>query len=87
MGAVERTHQANRYLTPKAAADYLGLSVFSIYRLVARRAIPFIPLHPSGPTVGRRPSVRFDIGALDGWMKKQAVKSCSQHIDERTAND
>ena len=78
-----------RYLSPKQAAMYLGLSVFSIYRLVERRAIPFVPLYPSGsarkPT--KRPSVRFDIEALDSWMKKQTVKPAAEYVDERTTNE
>ena len=81
--------ERNRYLTAKAAAEYLGLSVFSVYRLVQRRAIPFIPLHPSGMDFSRRPSVRFDVRALDAWMKKQVVRpqtdalSQTDHLDER----
>jgi hypothetical protein len=63
--------------------------VFSIYRLVERRAIPFVPLYPSGsagkPT--KRPSVRFDMEALDRWMKKQTVKSAPEYVDERTTNE
>ena len=78
-----------RYLCPKQAATYLSISVFSIYRLVERRAIPFVPLYPSGkagrPTT--RPSVRFDIEALDSWMKKQTVKPAAEYVDERTTNE
>jgi excisionase family DNA binding protein len=77
---------APRYLNAKQAAQYLGLSVFSVYRLVQRRAIPFAPVHPSGAT-GRssnRPSVRFDIEALDAWMRKQMVKPKTEYVDERT---
>src|SRR5262249_22646828 len=75
-----------RYVTAKQAAQYLGLSIFSIYRLVERRAIPFIPLHPSGnmPTQPTRPAIRFDIEALDSWMRKQTVKATAEYIDERT---
>jgi hypothetical protein len=75
-----------RYLSPKQAAVYLRLSVFSVYRLVERRAIPFVPLYPSGITgkASNRPSVRFDIEALDAWMRKQMVKPASEHVDERT---
>ena len=78
-----------RYLSPKDAAIYLGLSVFSIYRLVERRAIPFVPLYPSGRTAKstNRPSVRFDIEALNAWMKKQAVRPAAEYIDERTTNE
>lgn len=75
-----------RYLSPKQAAVYLGLSVFSIYRMIERRAIPFVPLRPSGPVddAPSRPSVRFDIEALDAWMRKQTVKPATEHVDERT---
>jgi excisionase family DNA binding protein len=76
-----------RYLTPKQAASYLGLSVYSVYRLIGRRAIPFVALHPSTKSSGgqRRPSVRLDIEALNAWMKKQTVKACADYVDERTA--
>jgi hypothetical protein len=78
-----------RYLSPKQAARYLGLSVFSIYRLVERRAIPFIPLHPSRSNgrAANRPSVRLDREALDAWMRKQTVKPSAEYVDERTANE
>ena len=74
-----------RYLTPKQAASYLGLSVFSVYRMVERRAISFVPLYPSGRSGTARPSVRFDIEVLDAWMKKQTVRSAAEHVDERAA--
>jgi predicted DNA-binding transcriptional regulator AlpA len=78
---------APRYLTPKQAAHYLGLSVFSIYRLIERRAVPFVPLFPSGAAKqsSRRASVRIDIQMLDAWMKKQTVKPLTQYVDERTS--
>ena len=72
-----------RYLPPKAAASYLGLSVWSLYRLVERRAIPFIPLHPSKSWVraGGRASLRFDTAALDLWMKTQTIRAVPENID------
>jgi hypothetical protein len=75
-----------RYLSPKQAADYLSLSVFSVYRLVERRAIPFVPLYPSRSTgkLSSRPLVRFDREALDVWMRRQTVKPSAEHVDERT---
>jgi hypothetical protein len=76
-----------RYVSPKQAACYLGLSVFSIYRLVERRAIPFVPLHPSGARAKSRASVRFDLRALDTWMRKQTVKPSAEYVDERTRNE
>jgi excisionase family DNA binding protein len=76
-----------RYLTPKQAAQYLGLSVFSVYRLVNRRVLPFIPVRPTaeGTSSKRRALLRFDIQALDAWMKKQAVRPIVEAIDDRGA--
>ena len=71
-----------RYVNARHAAVYLGISVFSVYRLVERRAIPFIPLHPSGSKETGRASVRFDLHALEAWMQKQAVKPLANFIDE-----
>ena len=71
-----------RYVTARHASAYLGISVFSVYRLVERRAIPFIPLHPSGENETGRASVRFDLHALDAWMQKQTVKPLANFIDE-----
>jgi predicted DNA-binding transcriptional regulator AlpA len=80
-GTVDSSIQP-RYVGARQAAGYLGLSVFSIYRLVERRAIPFIPLHPSGAKEPGRASVRFDLHALDTWMQKQTVKPLANFIDE-----
>lgn len=71
-----------RYVNTKQAAAYLAVSVFSVYRLIERRAIPFIPLHPSGENETGRGSVRFDLHALDAWMQKQTVKPLANFIDE-----
>lgn len=56
-----------RYMDPKQAGDYLGVSKWTIYRLVDDRAsgIPFIKI---------RSILRFDPLALDEWMKKSTVK-------------
>lgn len=78
---------AQRYLTPQQAAKYLGLSVWSVYRLVGRRAIPFIALKPSGPGNGDgRASMRFDSIALDRWMQKHVVPAVPEQIDLQTRN-
>ena len=71
-----------RYVNARYASAYLGISVFSVYRLVERRAIPFIALHPSGATETGRASVRFDMHALDAWMQKLTVKPLANFIDE-----
>jgi len=79
-GTVDSPLEA-RYVNAKRAAAYLGISVFSVYRLIERRAIPFIPLHPSGAKETSRASVRFDLHALDAWMQKQTVKPLANFID------
>ena len=67
-----------RYLDIKGAGLYLSISIYSVYRLVERRAIPFTPLYPSG-TRGK-PSLRFDTEALDAWMRKQMVRPVADQI-------
>jgi hypothetical protein len=75
--------ERSRYLSAKEAAAHLGFSVFSIYRLVERRAIPFIPVCPSGTRgqAASRPSIRFDVRALDAWMQKRVVRPLATFVD------
>jgi hypothetical protein len=67
---------APRYLTPRQAAAYLNVSVWTIYRLVEQRQIPFIPLTAvqKSSSAKKRPSLRFDVKALDRWMEQRAIK-------------
>lgn len=64
-----------RYMTVIEAADYLGMSKSSLYRMVENRMVPFIPLSPTkvGAAI-RRPSLRFDVQALDKWMERKVIK-------------
>lgn len=64
-----------RFLDINEAAHYLSLSKWSLYRLVELRQVPFIPLSPSERPgkAARRPSLRFDIKALDRWMEKKTI--------------
>jgi len=68
---------AKRYLTAQQAADYLSLSVWTIYRKVEHRQIPFISLGTAGGSVGksRKPIIRFDVKVLDRWMEQQTIES------------
>lgn len=72
-----------RYLSPRQAATYLGMSVWSLYRLVSRRAVPFIPLRPGrrGVSSSGRASLRFDSVALDSWMRRQTIKVVDDSVD------
>jgi len=46
------------------AAQYTGLAVPTLYKMVAQRRIPHVK-------VGSR--LKFDIGLLDGWLKQNTV--------------
>lgn len=62
-----------RYLDVHGAAAYLHVSRWTLYKLVERRRIPFIPIQPMEEGEARRAIVRFDALALDKWMTAQAV--------------
>ena len=53
-----------RYMTIQQCSVYIGRSVTAIYRLVARRQIPFI-------RNGR--NLRFDKVAIDAWQQGGAI--------------
>ena len=55
-----------RYITAKELKTYINLSKATIYDLVRRRKIPFIPF-------GRK--ILFEIQSVDKWMLKRLVKS------------
>ena len=52
-----------RYMNIEQCSIYIGRSITAIYRLVARREIPFIR---NGRTL------RFDRVAIDAWQKEGA---------------
>jgi|CXWL01.1.fsa_nt_gi predicted DNA-binding transcriptional regulator AlpA len=62
-----------RYLDVQGAAAYLHLSRWTLYKLVERRRIPFIPIQPAEGGEAKRAIVRFDALVLDRWMAQQAV--------------
>lgn len=58
---------SKRYLTRKEASAYLGLSRGAVYKLIAKRDIPFIPIATK--------TYRFDKEELDKWMKGRTVRT------------
>ena len=64
--------QERRYLNIKEVAAYLGLSKWTIYDLVDKRRIPFIPLS--------RKALRFDRFRIDKWMEKKEVGTVSDAL-------
>jgi excisionase family DNA binding protein len=69
---VVHTHMDKRYLKIAELAEYLGLSRWTIYDLVAARKIPFIPLS--------RKALRFDRIKIDKWMEKREVKAFTNGV-------
>ena len=53
-----------RLLSIDEAAIYTGVSVYTLYKMVSQRRIPYIK-------VGSR--LKFDLGLLDGWLKQHTV--------------
>ena len=62
-----------RYLTIQELASYLGVSRWSLYKLVQRRKIPFIPLTFDGGGENGKCIVRFDVQEIDRWLKRKSV--------------
>ena len=53
-----------RIISIQEAADYTGLSVQTLYKMVSQRRIPFVKM-------GRL--TKFDVGLLDTWIKQNTV--------------
>ncbi len=63
-----------RYLSILELAEYIGVSRWSLYKLVQRRRIPFIPIVIDGSPEQGKNLVRFDVQEIDKWMSRRAVK-------------
>ena len=57
-----------RLLTPKEAAEYLGLAVDTVYRQARLRKLPSVK-------VGR--SLRFDLKALERFVERNTIETLS----------
>ncbi len=53
-----------RFISIQEAADYTGLSVQTLYKMVSQRRIPFVKM-------GRL--TKFDVALLDAWIKQNTV--------------
>ncbi len=62
-----------RFLTMDELEGYLSLSKRSIYHLISKRELPFIPLS--------KRLYRFDRIAIDKWMLKRQVQSLSNQLE------
>lgn len=61
-----------RFLNVQELANYLGLSRWTIYSLVNKREIPFIPLS--------RKALRFDRGHIDKWMERKEIRTSADFV-------
>ena len=59
-------HVGKRLLNAKEAAQYLGLSVDTVYKMARLRELPSVK-------VGR--ALRFDVEALDLYIKQHAIET------------
>ncbi len=57
-----------RLFTIQEIAEYTGLSVRTLYRMVSQRRIPFVKM-------GRL--VKCDLKAMDAWIERHSVKPLS----------
>ncbi len=65
---------AKRFLSILELAGYLGVSRWSLYKLVQRRRIPFIPIVIDGSQEQGKSLVRFDVREIDKWMSRRAIR-------------
>jgi len=65
--------QMQKYLTIEEVAEILRLKLSTVYKLTARRAIPFIRL--SEGTKGR---ILFDPVELQSWLESKKKKMLSK---------
>ena len=72
-----RMNERSRYLTVEQAAEYLSCSKWTVYKLVDRRKIPFIPITVEDN--GSKSIVRFDRQALDVWMAEKMVRPLTRN--------
>jgi predicted DNA-binding transcriptional regulator AlpA len=70
-------NSGQRYLTVDQAANYMGVSKWTVYRLVEGRQIPFISLSPSSPlrATARKAMIRLDARNIDRWMERQTISA------------
>ena len=54
----------HKLMSIEEAAQYTGLAVATLYKMVNHRRIPYLK-------VGSR--LRFDVALLDGWLKENTV--------------
>lgn len=60
------------YLTAKEVAEFLKLSKWSIYKLMAPGGLPYVELNMKG---GQKPTIRFPKGEVIAWMAKRTINS------------
>ncbi len=61
---------SKRYMTMEQLCDYLSITKWTVYRLIARRDIPYM-------IISKR-AYRFDQNKIDQWMARKAHKTVAE---------
>ena len=64
------------WMTVAECAEYLGLSIHTVYQRIAKRQIPHHKVPGSN-------LIRFDQQEIDAWMQSGAVETLAQSIERR----
>ncbi len=62
---IKKIPELRRLITAKEAAQYLSLSIETVYRMASQKKLPYLK-------IGDR--VLFDLKALDRWIEKRMVR-------------
>lgn len=62
-----------KWMSPSQTAEYLGLSIHTVYQRIAKRQIPHHKVPGSN-------LVRFDQVELDEWMESGAIETVAQAL-------
>lgn len=66
---MEAIAERKKYLSPKELADFVGVSIATIYGWTSDRLIPYVK-------IGRL--VRFDPVKIDRWLKERSIPSIKE---------
>lgn len=56
------------WLSPEGAAEYIGISVSYVYKLISTREIPSYPLRMKTTSPLAKPPVRLNVQEIDAWI-------------------
>jgi excisionase family DNA binding protein len=72
MTCEEKINKDKRFMDIDELAEYLGISRWTVYKLISKRRLPFIPIS--------KRTFRFDRLKIDQWMEKQGIKAVMECV-------